>query len=159
MKKYHLFTLFLMSWCLCTYAQMPPTLPLSDGDVDKFIKTYYPLKQDLESLGEEFEEAKDYEGMQAIMANEKVKSVLRKHGWDGQWMGKLMTITYAYGMVKMEKEMAALSDEERKEMEQFQGPYLSQIKSMIQDSDLEQVQKRFDELDKIFIEEEEDEDY
>ncbi len=153
---------FLFCLCLISYAQyeqMPKTIPLSSGDIDKFIRTYNPLKNDLEALEDEFEETRDFTQWQAIAANEKVKNVFQKHGWDSEkWLGKFMTMTYAYGMLKMEKEMAALSDEERKQMEQFQGGYLSQMKSMIQDSDLEQVKERYDELDKIFIEEE-DEDY
>lgn len=158
MKKSIVLLAFVIS--LIGSAQMPQTTPLEDGDVSKFIKTYRPLKSDLEELGEGFNEAKDYGAMQALAANEKVRDVFKKHGWDDQWMGKFMSLSIAYTLIKMEKEIAALSEEDRKQSEQYMTAYSAQMKNMITDGDLEKVKKKFEELDPIFLEEEgADEDY
>ncbi|MEO1257100.1 MAG: hypothetical protein AAFY41_19785, partial [Bacteroidota bacterium] len=69
-----------------------------------------------------------------------------------QWYGKFMTTMYAYGMLVMEKEMKALSEEERKQVEQFQGAYLSQMKSMITENDLKLVKNQYQELETFFEE-------
>ena len=156
MKK----SLFLIALTFLTgsisYAQMPQATPLEDKDVTRFIKTFMPMKAELEELGEEFDEAKDYNAMQALAANEEVQSIFKKYGWDDQWLGKFMSLAVAYSFVKMEKEIAALSEEERKQQEQYMDMYAAQMKSMVKESDIEKVRKRFDELDPIFLEEDED---
>ena len=158
MKKSPIIVVLALFACLISTAQIPQATPLKDGDVAKFIRTYEPLKSDLEGLGEEFDEAKDFGAMQALAANEKVKSIFQKHGWDDQWIGKFMSISIAYSLIKIEKEVAALPEEERKQQEQYMAAYSVQMKSMITDADIEKVKKKFDELDPIFLEEE-NEDY
>ncbi|MEO9873036.1 hypothetical protein [Ekhidna sp.] len=158
MKKILLITICAFVASLSSFAQMPQTSPLESGDVEKFIKTYDPLKKDMEALGEDFENAKDYNTMMALAANEKVQSIFKKHGWSDQYIGKLMTISMGYAIINSEKEIAKMSEEDRKESKQYMQAYMTQMKTMVTEDDLEQIKKNYDQLNIIFIKEE-NEDY
>ncbi|WP_421762958.1 hypothetical protein [Ekhidna sp.] len=148
-KTLFLFVCVLFTYSL-SYSQMPTTTPLKDGDVDKFIKTYEPLVADLEALGESFDNIEDYNMIQAFAANEKIKSVFEKHGWDEGWTGKWITISIAYGLVKMEQEIAKMPAEQRAQVQQYMATSSTQMKTMVTDDDVEKVKSKMDELNKIF---------
>lgn len=142
-------------------AEMPETIALESGDVDKLLRTWEPMKKDFEALGDVFEqESQDYSKIKEIYAKPEVKRIFNKHGWNGEeWLGKFTTIWSAYGILTMEKEMMKMSEEEKKQLAQFQGNYMDQLKSRIRDSDLAEVKKRYNEIEKAFVEDEDNEGY
>lgn len=148
MKKL-LASLFLLA-AFAVNAQMPETTPLEKGDVEKFIKTYKPLSADLEALGSRFDNIQDYNMIQALSANKEVNDVLKKHGWDEQWLGKFMTISMSYMMVKMDEQLSEMSADEREQFEQYMGASFGPIKEMITEPDVQMVKERVTELDALF---------
>ncbi|WP_420318193.1 hypothetical protein [Ekhidna sp.] len=150
MKKSLFSIAFFLSASILSFSQMPTTTPLKEGDVDKFIKTYEPLVADLDALGESFDNVGDYNMIQTLAANEKIKSVFAKHGWDGDWTGKWITISIAYGLVKMEEEMAKMPAEQRAQVQQYMAASSEQMKAMITEDDLQKVKSKMEELNKIF---------
>ena len=151
MKRFTTFLLIaFLSVPVITFAQYPATTPLETGDLDKFIKTYKPLTADLDALGEDFDEIEDYNAIQALAANEQVKAVLRKHGWDENWMGKWVTISVSYSFIKMEEEMANLPADQRAYVEQYMSSSMTPLKEMVTESDVKKVRERLKELDELF---------
>lgn len=137
---------------LVAQMQMPETAPLDNGDVKKFLRTYEPITEELEELGKKYDEVDmdNYASMKAMAADKEVQSVLTKYGWDEKWMGKLMTITLAYGYVRMQEEMKNMSAEEKKQFDQYMGAYYTQVQESFTDSDLAQVKNNLAELGKLF---------
>lgn len=148
-KSLFLFTLTL-SVSFLSFSQMPVTIPLEEGDIEKFIETYEPLVADLDALGESFDDIEDYNMMQAFSANTKVKSIFDKHGWDEDWTGKWITISMAYGLVKMEEEVAKMPADQRAQVQQYMAATSGQMKSMVTDEDIEKVKKKMKDLNEIF---------
>lgn len=146
-------TLFSLAFTLLfsalLMAQEVMTVPLEDGDLDRFIKTYKPLTADLEDLGQKFDETKDYSMMQTLAANSEVKAVFDKHGWNDQWMGKWMTISIAYGIAKLDEELTKMPEDQRIKYEQYMAASSTQLRAMVTDKDVELVKERISELDQI----------
>lgn len=150
MKSRFLTSILIVIIAIGAMAQIPTTIPLKSGDLDRFIETYQPLTLELDELGEDFEGVDDYSLMQAMLANEKVMGVFKKYGWDEQWLGKWMTITVSYGLVKMDEQLAELPADQRAQYEQYIMASAAPLKEMVSDEDVKSVKVRVKELDKLF---------
>jgi len=77
---------------------------LVKGDVERLIKTYPLLKNDLDKLGMKYDGKGDMMLPDAIKANAEFKGILQKHGWDDQFFQKITVITAGYAsLVIIEK--------------------------------------------------------
>lgn len=154
MKKYLVVTSLLLFMSLLAHAQTAYTsintayTSINKDDVDRFIKTYEPMAAEFEALGEEYEDV-DMSAMGVMVANEKVKSILEKYGWGEEMSSKWMTITVAYSLVKVDEQLAAMTPQERKQMESVVGQNLFGSVE-ISEEDKQIVKARMSELDEIF---------
>lgn len=150
MKK-AILSIFLISITLTiSFAQQPESIPLSDGDIERFIKTYKPLMEDFENAGQKFDGIKDPSSLDALRANKEMNDILKKHGWDEQWIGKTLTITASYGILKIEEQLKELPEDQRKQYEQFLSASTDPLKEMTTDEDIKRVSKHVADLDELF---------
>lgn len=129
---------------------MPEAIPLEAGDIDKFIKTYAPVTKEIEELGKDLTTMRDPTILESLSANEQVQQILNKYGWDEQWMGKWISLSMSYGIVKMEQEVANLPADQREQYEQILASSTSQMRAMVTEQDIKLVEKRMKELDQVF---------
>jgi hypothetical protein len=84
-----------------------PKKVLVKGDVEKFIKTFPLMYEDLERLGIEYQtEEGDVTAPKALKANKEFMAILKKNGWDETFVDKMRVILLAYYLLVYQDEMA-----------------------------------------------------
>lgn len=144
---------FLMAGLL-VQAEEPaaPIAQLKAGDIQRFIETMPKMIKELKQMGAKYENIQDPNAAQAMMANEKVQSILKKYNWDqNEYTRKLTAIAGGYAMVRMEAELANLPEQQRAMMKSMMGAQMAQMFA-VHESDLALVKKHAAALTKFFDE-------
>jgi hypothetical protein len=95
---------------------------LQKGDVERFIKTFPVLKEELEKLGMKYEAKEgEYTLPEAIRANAEFNSLLREHGWDETFFMKMGTIFMGYITLAHGKEMEQMDPEIEKAIKEIES--------------------------------------
>lgn len=82
-------------------AENPPEAVLKKGDVERFVKTFPLLSQDLMKAGMSWEAKSGTMNVpEAVTASNQVLEVLKKHGWDEHFFAKSAAILQCYTQVK-----------------------------------------------------------
>jgi hypothetical protein len=99
---------------------------LEKGDVVKFLKTYPKLKSDFEKHGARYEGKGNYSIPEALKASAEFQSILKKHGWETNFFGKMMTILKGYAAVEYGKTMKEAEPKIKEALKQIESnPHLS----------------------------------
>lgn len=145
-------TTLLMAVCVSVVAQNPVSV-LSDGDVDKFIKTVKPMTSELEALGFDTSGEGSEELMEAMQTNAQVMGVIKKHGWDPNTISvKWMSITMCYAKLKLDEQMAMLPSEQREQMKEMMKQTGQNLDDMVNAEDLKKVKAKASQLDALMQE-------
>jgi len=95
---------------------------LQKGDVERFIKTFPAVKEELEKLGMKYEtEDGEYTVPEAIQASAEFTALLKKHGWDETFFMKMGTIFMGYISLAHKKEMAQMDPEIEKAIKEIES--------------------------------------
>jgi hypothetical protein len=95
---------------------------LQKGDVERFIKTFPAVKQELEKIGMKYEaEEGDYTVPEAFQASAEFTALLKKHGWDETFFMKMGTIFMGYVSLAHKKEMAQMDPEIEKAIKEIES--------------------------------------
>lgn len=132
-------------------AQNQPSPLLSSADVELFLKSFNPLKNDLEKLGHSYENM-NQNTITALKANEEVKATFKKHGWSDDYFPKINAIVYAYSYLKMMQEMDKLPAEQKQTIGPVMQSMKTQFTNMVHDADIQLVKGKFAAVDKFFEE-------
>ncbi|MGB0521941.1 MAG: hypothetical protein ACPGJS_03225 [Flammeovirgaceae bacterium] len=131
------------------FSQTTPQALLSASDIDLFIKSFNPLKEDLEKLGHKYE-GMNHNTITAFAANEDVKAVFRKHGWKDDFYPKVSAIVYGYSYLKTIQQIDKMPAEQKQAMEQMMAPMKQQFAALVHKDDIQTVKKKFDVIDQFF---------
>lgn|GEM_PF-5146440 len=122
---------------------------LAKGDVERFIKTFADISQQLEALGESFENTQDPNEMEAIAANAKVQAILQQYGWEtATFFQKMNVIAMGYAWEQMAVELAKMPAEQRTMMEQMMKQQMGGLD--IHPDDAAMIKPHLAELTKLF---------
>lgn len=132
---------------LSIFAQNPPTNILNGTDIDHFIKSFNPLKADLNELEVAYDDVQD-----AWTADAKIKAVFAKHGWGDDFVPKFQAIIASYAYLKSMKEFDNVPAEQKQLMTAVMEQVKAQYASMVSDADIALVKTRFNALDKVLQE-------
>lgn len=125
---------------------------LSDGDIDKFIKTYQPLAKELEALGDDWEKVQNPTTAEAMEASSEMNAVFKKYGWDEDYLQKFSTIISGTAYVGVLQQMDEMDDTQKQMM---QG-YMTQMKSLygtnISEEDVKKIKPRYKEIMEVIEE-------
>lgn len=135
------FSLFL---CSSSFAQTTPNPVLTNSDVEHFIKSFNPLKHDLEKLEVAYDDVTD-----AWTADAKIKAVFAKHGWGEDFVPKLTAIVSAYSYLKSMQEFDKLPADQQQMMGTVIDALKSQYKTVVHLSDIEAVKKRLNAVEQV----------
>lgn len=143
-------SLFLLG-CTLSQAQTNTNAKatLTASDVDLFIKSFNPLKEDLEKLGHRYENM-NHNTITALSANEEVQAIFKKHGWSDNYFPKISAIVYAYSYLKSSAEIEKLPADQKKLMEPMFAPMKAQFATLVHLDDIQVVKKKFAEVDQFF---------
>ncbi len=95
---------------------------LQKGDVERFIKTFPIVREELEKLGMKYEaEEGDYTVPEAVQASAEFTALLKKHGWDETFFMKMGTIFMGYVSLVHKKEMAQVDPEIEKAIKEIES--------------------------------------
>jgi hypothetical protein len=95
---------------------------LEKGDVERFIKTFPMVKEEMEKLGMKYEAKEgDYTVPEAVQASAEFNALLKKHGWDETFFMKMGTIFMGYVSLAHKKEMAQMDPEIEKAIKEIES--------------------------------------
>ncbi len=123
LKKYtSLLIITLLVIPALAFAQESAKPVLEKGDVERFIKTFPAVKEELEKLGMKYEaEEGDYTVPEAFQASAEFTALLKKHGWDETFFMKMGTIFMGYVSLAHKKEMAQIDPEIEKAIKEIES--------------------------------------
>ncbi len=105
-----------------TAAQETVEAVLEKGDVDRFIKTYPVLVEELTKLGMKYEkEEGDLTIPEAARASVEMQTLLKKNGWDETFWVKMQAIMIGYSSLLYQKESASSADEMAKTIKELES--------------------------------------
>jgi len=109
------------------FAGEDPKPILKKGDVEKFIKTYPALSEELDKFGIELEgEAGNYTVPEPLRYNQELLGILKKHGWDEHFFAAVGTIMRGYINIVYKQEVKSMDKEVAEAIEKIEGdPNLS----------------------------------
>ena len=159
----------------CTAAVSGQERILKEGDVKRFVDTYKPIEEEMESLSLDFGIGDDgFSYSEGMEANTAVLNILKKYGWDISFFEKAFVIAMLYGTIKMEEQFAEANPEIKQALEEIDNndyftpemkaqmrEQLLAVLTMMQESpeqsqdtmhpeDIEQVRKYKKELEALF---------
>lgn len=89
---------------VCVFPQSAPEKILEKGDVERFIKTFGPINEDLKQLGAKYDsENQNMNIPEAMLASQEYQNILKKHGWDEAFYQKASAILAGYGLLIQDK--------------------------------------------------------
>ncbi len=142
-----LISMLLIALCAFCYSQAEE-VKITAKDVDRFIETYEPLVREFEDLDEGYDGMEDPNAWQVFMANEKIKSILEKYGWNEEFGIKWVAIASAYGFVKMDEEIANLPEDQQEQFRKMMGTQV--LPYSVSDEVKKLITSRMDEFDELF---------
>lgn len=93
---------------------------LEKGDVERFIKTFPGLKEDLKQFGMQVNgETGTITYPMAVQKQKEYFNILKKHGWDQSYHIKSMTIVRIYANVKYGKQASEADKEIQKAIKEL----------------------------------------
>jgi hypothetical protein len=140
------FLLLVLIQCTAVFAQAPASV-LSTSDVDKFISTLRPMSKELDAVGISVDP--NTSTAEALMANGKVMTILKKYGWDETMWIKWSSIAMCYSKVKMDEQLAALPAEQRAQMKEMMKMAGQSLDTMLNPEDLKLVKAKLGQLDAV----------
>lgn len=132
-------------------AESSKAVSLSEGDIEKFIKTFRPIIEELDQLGDDFGNS-DSQSLAAIFASSEVKDILDKYGWDNGFMTKYLAITNGYLYLKMEESINNVPVEERAATEAVLKMSMEGFLQFVSDDNVEKIRPFMEDLDPVFEE-------
>lgn len=112
--------LLLVSFATAEDPPKPLKQILKSGDVERFIKTFPLLKEDMEKFNMKYEaKSGDVTIPEALKVSSEFFKILKKHGWDENFWGKFGTIMMCYSSIVYGKEMKKASIEMEKSLKEI----------------------------------------
>jgi len=141
---YQSLTIMFMSLIFgLSLAQELPKQVLSSDDIDLFVKTSILMTKELDEMGIELEGDKNVWG-----ANEEVKAILTKYGWDYQSFGqKFAAITLGYTYLAMIHNIDKMPETQKAAAEHMTETYTAMYKNLVHDDDLKLIKSKMKDLD------------
>ena len=125
---------------------------LSSDDVEKFIKSFPSITKELDELGEEYD-ANDQVSYEAVFTAPEVIKILEKYDWKAdEFMTKYMVIANGYAYLKMEEQLDALNDDEKKIAGTMMEQSIQAFKNFVNDDQLGVIKEHMDDLNPVFEE-------
>ncbi|MCK5055516.1 MAG: hypothetical protein KAT34_02605 [Candidatus Aminicenantes bacterium] len=101
-------------------AEDPSKQILKPGDVERFIKTFPLLKEDMEKFNMKYEaKSGDVTIPEALKVSSEFLKILKKHGWDENFWQKFGAIMMGYSSIVYGKEMKKADIEMEKSLKEL----------------------------------------
>ncbi|MCK4761210.1 MAG: hypothetical protein KAW12_03355 [Candidatus Aminicenantes bacterium] len=121
-KRVFLVTLIVFVFCTLVTAQEPPKQLLKPGDVKHFIKTFPLLEKEMTAYGLKYDaKSGDTTVPEALKAKSDFLDILKKHGWDENYFGKLGTIMMGYSSIVYGAQMKQADSEMTKQLKEIES--------------------------------------
>lgn len=158
-KLYGFLTIFLVIISGLLKAQEVAAV-LTDDDIEHFIKTFKPMTAELEEKGHTMEEENEPDpmagfanikvAMQEMMVEAEVIAILKKYDWDENFLDTYIAVSMGYFYNKMNMELNKMEEEEKAMAKPMMDMFMTQMKMMVNDKDIEMLQSHMSALDAVF---------
>ena len=162
MKKPFIFTLIMLVTLSGMLQAQEVAAVLTDDDIEHFIKTFKPMTAELEALGHNMESDDESDpmadfasvraSMEEIMVHEEVLAVLKKYDWDEKFLDTYIATSMGYFINKMNFELSKMEEDEKEMAKPMMDMFMTQMKQLVNDKDIELLQPYTSELDALFEE-------
>ena len=122
---------------------------LSAKDIKHFIDTLPALSKELEAYGAGFNMRKHQSAAKALAANQQVRAIFDKYGWNAEgFYTKMATITAGFAIAEMQKQLADLPPDQRAMVESAMKGQMPEFS--LHPKDLALIKTKMQDLRKLF---------